>query len=445
MINPLLYLLGSLILGTVFREFPFYSFLLIPIGAESFLRKRYLILPSIILMFAAGYIASAPVQTSLPEGIYRTELKVIRTLRYDYVAVSGGRLFLLKTQHQLLEGDLIEGTFKVGRIQKGSGYSEYLRRHKIEYYAKPAAIDAVRAGGGLERIRAVIINRVNSVYRNEAGAFQNSILLGYRRDIDPGLKEGFIHSGIVHMLAISGQHTAIFMVLINILLFPVPIGKKFKVALSTVAILFYALLTYMNPPVVRAAVFLALVNAGRLAGKSTHSESAVLLTACGMLIINSNNIYDAGFMLSFLAVYSIISARERFKTRKKTIAMIITAFMIMFATAPVMFSCFGYMSFGSPLMTLLVLPFFNIIMPLGALSVIPGLSFLTYAVNPAYSSMKFIVGLSENVPFLIKGVIDAPLAVILAVSVILFLNRKGAASMLCSLAALTYSIVRIFY
>jgi len=340
---------------------------------------------------------------------------------------------------------VVDGVFKISILKNESCYQNYLINRGIVRSASPVKISNVYPTNGIERIRTRIINRINSIYNNDTGNFLNSVLMGYRKDLDERLKEGFIHSGIIHMIAISGQHTAIFLLLINIILYPIPIPKKVKLTLSSVLILFYGFITYMNPPVMRAVIFIWIVNAGMLFQEKTDNENAVILTAFGMLMINRNNLHDYGFMLSFLAVYAIIQYRKHFASKNKAASLFLISFFIMLMTSPVMFSSFNYLSIGSPFMTVIILPIFNLIIPLGALSIAPGFSFISKSVDLLYLLMKNIVLLSEKAPFMIRGEIDAVLAVFLVITAIFILNKKGAAALCCSFSAIVYSIIRCFY
>jgi hypothetical protein len=104
---------------------------------------------------------------------------------------------------------------------------------------------------------------------------------------------------------------------------------------------------------------------------------------------------------------------------------------------------FKYVSIGSPFFTLLLLPFFNLILPLSLLSLIPILSFLCLPVRILYFFIERIILFSEKLPLFFNLNIDAFLFAFLFGIIILTLNKQFKFSAILSFALLIYQAVRI--
>lgn len=133
-------------------------------------------------------------------------------------------------------------------------------------------------------------------------ALAAALLLGDGSGMSRSEWDKFLQSGVVHALAISGQHLvvlAVFLAFLRRLLF-MPLAPA---TLGIVVILFaYALLTGGRPPAVRAA-WMVLVGCLAILGRRCPTPLNTLAFAwLGVLIVNPADIFQTGCQLSFLAV-----------------------------------------------------------------------------------------------------------------------------------------------
>ena len=133
-----------------------------------------------------------------------------------------------------------------------------------------------------------------------------AMLLGRRQGISDSLKDTFIKTGTVHVLAISGLHTGLVAFSIMIFLRLLRVPKKVRYGLGIVILIGFAFLTGLKPPVVRAVIMAVLVMAAVLLNREADTYNCLGLAVLLMLIINPDFIFDAGFQLSFTAVISIV-------------------------------------------------------------------------------------------------------------------------------------------
>jgi len=443
--NPLYYILFSLIVGFFIKDS--LILLLIPLSFIAFFifKKRFLIALSIALTLLSGSILSIQdKRITIEENDYILDMKIERALRYDYIAKSGGAKMLMKANFTLFEGDKIYGAFRVREIKGKTDYEKYLIESGLYYSAKCTRIDSVKSTYGIDRVRTILINKVKELYPDEkTNGFINSLLWGYRKDLNSDLKKGFLHSGVIHLIAISGQHTTVIFALIMLILFPLPLFRKIKMLLGLLIIIFYGFLTYLNPPVMRAVLFISIIIIGQILSRDTNNENMLIISMIIMLILNIGNFLDEGFMLSFIAVYGLFITPKIVQSKNFIIKTIVASLIILLLTLPFMMFRFKYVSVGSPLFTIILLPFFNTLLPLALLSIIPGLSFLRIFVNALFFIIEKVILYSEKLPLFFNLSIDYIVFMFLFGIVFLLLNKQFKLSALLSALFFIYSTIKI--
>lgn len=143
---------------------------------------------------------------------------------------------------------------------------------------------------------------------NEAD-IASAILLGYREDLSRSVVQGFVDSGVVHVICVAGLHVGIiFMLLGYVIVFPdkFKYGKLLSVLLILFLLWFYAFFTGLATPVVRATIMFSFLTVGRHFRKYTNTVNTLAASAFIMLLFNPFSIADAGFQLSYFAVLGIV-------------------------------------------------------------------------------------------------------------------------------------------
>ena len=133
-----------------------------------------------------------------------------------------------------------------------------------------------------------------------------AILLGAREQLDPDRNEGFLVTGTIHVLSISGLHVGIlawgFWTILRTGLLPrrpALIGAM----LLTVA---YAILTDLQAPVLRATVLVVAMCLARLLGRPALGFNTLAAAGLVVLAYQPTSLFLAGPQLSFLAVAVMI-------------------------------------------------------------------------------------------------------------------------------------------
>lgn len=161
----------------------------------------------------------------------------------------------------------------------------------------------------------------------ESKALAESLLLGYREELDRETKDSFLKSGVSHLLAVSGMHTALIYEMIFILFLPFGSSQKHRFVFLVTALIiltYFTLLSGCSTSVLRAAIMcslFAIAYAFRKRGSGLNTLGASMLI---ILWFSPYQVWNLGFQLSVLAVIGIltlhqfISQQFTFKNRVST-------------------------------------------------------------------------------------------------------------------------------
>lgn len=195
-------------------------------------------------------------------------------------------------------------------------------------------------------------------------AIASAMTTGYRGDIPSELRADYSRSGTAHLLAVSGLHVGMVFLLVNVILWLLPLFRRGHIMKNIVAIIImwlYALMTGMSPSVVRATLMFSGAQIALATTSYRSSLNILFATATIMLAANPNNLYDISFQLSFVAVLFLMlwtgPLYMRFRSRYKLVNIAASPFIVSLiatvATAPLIAYTFGYVS----IVGLLVNPF----------------------------------------------------------------------------------------
>lgn len=121
------------------------------------------------------------------------------------------------------------------------------------------------------------------------------------------IKNSFINSGLLHILAASGMNVAFIFSFGFFILRFLRVPYKPRVLSGMLIVILYTFMTGLGASVVRAALMLLFVLAGKLIDRDTHSVSLLSLVAVLMLIYNPAYINDVSFQLSFMVTFGLLT------------------------------------------------------------------------------------------------------------------------------------------
>lgn len=138
----------------------------------------------------------------------------------------------------------------------------------------------------------------------------SGMVLGLRHQTPEDIEEPFQQTGTLHLFAVAGLHVGIMARLLWILATVVRLPRKWATALIIPALLFYAAVTGLHTSSVRAAAMSAVLLAGFFVERKVFTLNSLAAAATLILCWNTNELFSAGFQLSFSVVAAILLLAE---------------------------------------------------------------------------------------------------------------------------------------
>ena len=137
-------------------------------------------------------------------------------------------------------------------------------------------------------------------------ALLKAMLIGKREDVDEGMKQNFINTGTVHIMAISGLHLVIVMAIILFICKITFLPGRCASLLCIAFLILYAFLTGGRASIWRAAIMAGLYLGGRLFNRQADKWTTLSLAGLIILSISPQALFDSGFQLTFMAVFGLM-------------------------------------------------------------------------------------------------------------------------------------------
>ena len=210
---------------------------------------------------------------------------------------------------------------ELGHVNPGvQDVEDYLRRRGVH-----TAL-AVRDGRALEvidrapwwlpmawasRLRHAEAERLRPVVPESIYPFILAVWLGDRREIPESETEAYIVSGTAHILAVSGVHMAILYVSVAFLLKMIwPTRVRLRALITLGVVFLFAALTGARVSSMRAACMIALYLLAEVLDREPDAPTALGLAGILFVTTTPGILLDAGFLLSFSSVASLLLFRE---------------------------------------------------------------------------------------------------------------------------------------
>jgi competence protein ComEC len=276
-----------------------------------------------------GFIDEEPVRNPAPpsdplRSISRTGTTVavlrVRQLRRrdDWVNVSGRvRVIGVENWPELHAGDEVEIVGQLALVSPPGNpgefdFADHLRDQGIRtvmaarktpeavtrlergWTTSPSGWLAVLRGRGQQILQETLPKRTQSV----AGA----LLLGEGSTMTGADWDKYIRTGVLHVLAISGQHLVILAAFLWYTLPRFGVRQRHAAWIVALVLLGYALLTGGRPPALRSAVTVCAVCGGRILRRRVLPANLFALSWLAVAFVNPTDLFASGCLLSFLSV-----------------------------------------------------------------------------------------------------------------------------------------------
>jgi len=156
------------------------------------------------------------------------------------------------------------------------------------------------------RAGAWLLSDLPDTTGNERDVLLATLLLGRRERGLSGIDEPFRRVGLAHLLAISGLHLGIMVGFVLLLVTWRGRVRRWHGLLVIAVVLGYLLLVEVRMPVLRAGVMTIAAGVALAAGRRWRVGSLVGLSAILLLLWRPDQLFNAGFQLSFGVVLGLI-------------------------------------------------------------------------------------------------------------------------------------------
>ncbi len=348
------------------------------------------------------------------------ESEVIVT-KHDSVNVAGDVIVTIRKNHYtdknsqqptLQVGDKVSllGKLTEAFSSRNPGefdYRHYLRLHDIYKsflvfgYNNLELISEDNLGFFYQKIiypsKIFALKNIDDYIGGDEGAYLKGLVTGERSDLSKELKQAFINTGVMHLIAVSGLNVAYIIISITLILSLFRLPQIPRTIITIIALVFYCLFTGNPASIVRATIMGILFLIAIILERKTNFYNIVGVSALIILIYDSKQLFDPGFILSYCAVITMVFFYERFERLlsprinewnikgKKYIRYLLVLFLTTLAaqigTLPITAAFFGKISFISLLANLVVVPIANIALAIGFFQI------LVSIVSPFLSSI----------------------------------------------------------
>ncbi|EEL15225.1 DNA internalization-related competence protein ComEC/Rec2 [Bacillus cereus 95/8201] len=257
---------------------------------------------------------------------------------------------------------------QIARNFHGFNYRDYLYKQNIHFILEATYISECRKTS-LSLVQWILLLRqqailgVTEMFPEQSGAFMNALLFGDRQQMTFEVEGQYQQFGLVHLLAISGSHIVLLVVIVYFILLRSGVTRE----IATVCLIFfipiYMILAGASPSVIRASITGVLMLIAFMCSIRLSSLDALSITAICMLIFDPYLVFNIGFQFSFVGSFALLlSAPLLLESGNGVIRNSIYISLIsQLVSTPILLYHFGYYSPYSIFLNILYVPFLSLI------------------------------------------------------------------------------------
>ena len=360
-------------------------------------------------------------------------------------------------------GDILWGQVLVTGIEdQQENVSYYLARGVyISLLSSEDTLSVMDSGYSNFKIKMRSLNAyLSNILEKEVGGKQadlvSAISLGNKKLLDNEILRDFRRAGLSHVLAISGMHLSVIMLVLENLLRRFGVRKELRCVLIFFIAFFYLALTGFSLSTVRAFIMVSFVYLAFLSRNDNDTITSLFFSLFLIFVIWPNSVWDVGIWLSFLAVLGILTVEyftkkitaRLYESQLKKHLIKITVYILsslLVTIAANIFVCFPMwlyfkeLSLISVLSNLIISPLISLVLfaaPLMLLiSFIPLLSYITPAIAFVLRALCSVIinivswlsrleDITVSLNYNFAGYIIIPATALLFLLLILPLRRK---------------------
>lgn len=311
-------------------------------------------------------------------------------------------------------------------------YVNYLKKDSILYVMNYPKVEISSRDNG-SKIKSVLfyvkdkfLEKINLSIGSPESLLMGGLILGEKSAFSDDLRQNFVNTGTIHIVALSGYNVTIVAEWIMKVFAFLP--RHLGIGIGIFAILLFIIMTGASSTAVRAGVMATLALIARATGRNYDIARAMTLALFVMVLLNPYVlVFDVSFQLSFLATFAVIFVSPRVEkyftwmTKKFQLRDIVT---VTFATyifvLPFILYEMGNLSLVALPANILILPFIPFTMLLGFITSFLGFIWYGFAVPAGFLSYLFlhyelsVINFLGSMPFASYAIPNFPLIIVVA-------------------------------
>ena len=245
----------------------------------------------------------------------RTKLRLLLYSK-DSIPIDLSQLYALRCKPERIQNEVYPGAFDQERYYE---LQQISHRVFIDQSDIKVLGTVKNTGLGFASSLFHIKTKLSKLFSNalspRAAAIARALIIGERDGIDQELRSYFLATGAMHILAVSGMHIGLLiLVLLKVLaLFSRWVSRKQALLLVVLIVWYYAILTGLSASVLRSVFMFSVLLLSQLSGRQISKLNALFFSAFCLLLYDPLYLFDLGFQLSYLAMLGIYLYYELIK------------------------------------------------------------------------------------------------------------------------------------
>lgn len=243
-------------------------------------------------------------------------LKIKGEYKDKYIVKSkyGKRFYLyVNPKEEFDYGDIVEVKGIFSKVNKATNeycfdYREFLKQKKIDGNIKEIKVNLLRKNSMLCKISnaKIKLNKyIDENYSDIASGFLKTLLLGEINEIEKEIKEDFTKANISHILAISGMHISIIILVIKNTMQILKFDKRLEKIFLNLLIICYIFFIDYPISAIRVAITQVILLITFFTNRKSNFYNTISITLFIILLLNPYNIESTAMQLSFGGICGI--------------------------------------------------------------------------------------------------------------------------------------------
>lgn len=295
-------------------------------------------------------------------------------------------------------------------------YIHYLKKDGIYYVMSFVDIKILSHNHGnfikslLFSAKEKFIFEMNRSIPAPESLLMGGLILGEKSSFSQALRQSFVNTGTIHIVALSGYNVTIVAEWIMKIFSFLP--KNFGIGLGIFSILLFVFMTGVSSTAIRAGIMAILALVARATGRNYDVARALIIAGVLMVLLNPFIlIYDVSFQLSFLATIAVIFFSPRMEKYFMWIPwhwlrdIVTVTFSAYIFVTPFILYNMGNLSLVALPANIAILPFIPFTMLIGFITGFVGLIFFPLSIPFGYISYFLLhyelgaIAFFSNLPF----------------------------------------------